>query len=323
MSSANAGKAGRDTAMRLALSDRYKGKGKGAVEKSNNVVKVEDAHPDSSATAISQPNNVPQAVNAVNGANVAVNEVSSIPGTVPVPVAYGETPILDHVPAPSLPEQQTTGQVAPVTPEQPVPAQNPLAHKTASHQSLTVTEQPKPAIPPSAFSAPTVGNVVSIPAEISTPRPVAPPLSSSHATPPHITPPHATTPTASPLPLSSSATPLPAGAAFPHPVGGTSPHPANAASPHPAGEVAPPLPHPAHSAPPAPSFPVAVEVHRSNDPNEKKLPRTVSTQSVGVQPTIWESYKALGDVYSKQDNLGTLIGPVHSRLAHPSSDTCT
>ncbi|CAJ0609727.1 unnamed protein product [Cylicocyclus nassatus] len=299
MQSANAGKAGKDMA-RLALSDRYKKKSKEVAEKSNNVVKVEDAHPETSTTAISQPNSVPQAVNVVNGANVAVNEVTAIPGTVPAPVAYGETPILDHVPAPSLPDQQPVSQVAAVTPEQPVvPGQNPLAHKTASHQSLTVTEPPKPAIPPSAFSAPTVGNVVSIPAEVSTPRPVAPPLSTPYATPPHVTPPHAPSPSGS-LPVSSSATPLPAGATSPHPAGGTSPHPAGAASPHPAGDVVQPLPHPAH---PVPSFPVAVEVHRSNDPNGKKLPRTVSTQSVGVQPTIWESYKALGDVYSKQDNL--------------------
>ncbi|RCN53777.1 hypothetical protein ANCCAN_00271 [Ancylostoma caninum] len=61
----------------------------------------------------------------------------------------------------------------------------------------------------------------------------------------------------------------------------------------------------------------------------RKLVRTISTHSVGVQPTIWESYKALGDVYAKRDNIdrqgssSSLDALIYSRYPHISSTLIT
>ncbi|VDM74746.1 unnamed protein product [Strongylus vulgaris] len=289
MSSASApgAKITKEVAMNLALSDLYKNDHV-AVGNKNNVATIEDAHAETLNTVINQPNNIPQTGNTVNGAALVMNEIPSIPGTVPVP--YGETPILDQVTQPPLPQQP------PVEGPAVLPQRNPLAHRTASQQSFSIPEAQKPPVPPSALSAPAVGSVVSFPREISTPRPVDPPVVTPYATPPHGTPPHVTPPPVASLPPPSTGTP-------PQTVAGT----------------VPTLPPPA---PPPPSFPVAVEVHRNNDPNEKKLSRTISTHSIGVQPTIWESYKALGDVYSKQDNLdrqgssSSLDTLIYSRYPH-------
>ncbi|VDL74124.1 unnamed protein product [Nippostrongylus brasiliensis] len=63
-------------------------------------------------------------------------------------------------------------------------------------------------------------------------------------------------------------------------------------------------PTPVAPDPSPPKVPTVVEVHRNSDGHEHEISRQPSTHSIGVQPTIWESYRALGDQYAKQDVLG-------------------
>ncbi|XGW32726.1 hypothetical protein V3C99_017339 [Haemonchus contortus] len=67
--------------------------------------------------------------------------------------------------------------------------------------------------------------------------------------------------------------------------------------------LAPQPPPPPPPPPPPQTFPATVEVHRNNDTTESTVARQSSTHSIGVQPTIWESYKALGDQYAKQEEI--------------------
>ncbi|KAK6035932.1 hypothetical protein COOONC_26564 [Cooperia oncophora] len=143
-----------------------------------------------------------------------------------------------------------------------------LAMKSASQQSLTVPEKTN-TVP--TVSTPSIVSSPPIMQETSVPVPAPAPT---------------TVPTTESIPQSESYSSLPT----------TTQNPSQPT----------PAPSPA-SQPPPPTFPAAVEVHRNDETNEPAIVRQVSTHSIGIQPTIWESYKALGDQYAKQEEAGIVL----------------
>lgn len=259
----------REMAMKMALAElemkkeRKKEKVSKAPEKSD-IVEVEDASELTSATVINQ-NSAVNSVQPVKSVNGGSAAMREI-DSLPGTVQphVGETPIIEKIVQPEIVVQSSTPEM------NRSEDKSDITLKSASPSSLTMSETAKtPSVVPSPTPSSTT-HPLSIAQETPIPVPIPPSTPSPQTPSPQPSAPHLTQPALSQSSHQDSTQPTP-----------------------------PPPPPP----PPPPTIPAVVEVHRSNEAAEREVTRQPTTQSTGVQPTIWETYQALGDQYSKQENL--------------------